>query len=85
MAESAPFRLYGRVGCHLCDDMVLSLTELGPGLSPDFRFIFIDVDRRPELAERYGPSVPVLVAPDGAELCEYFLNLSALQARLAGL
>ena len=78
MAESVSFRLYGRVGCHLCDDMVHSLVEL----APDLCFDFINVDLSPELAERYGLRVPVLAASDGAEICEYFLDLPALRAYL---
>ena len=62
--------------------MAHSLMELGPGLAPGFRFDFIDVDRSPELAQRYGLRVPVLAAPDGIEICEYFLDLPALRAYL---
>ena len=64
--------------------MAQDLTELGSDLSPDFRFEFIDVDRRREWAERYGARVPVLVAPDGAEVCAYCLDLAALRGYLQG-
>jgi len=43
----------------------------------------IDVDSDPALEARYGEYVPVLVDPDGLEICHYFLDLTALTDRLA--
>ena len=45
----------------------------------------VDVDSDPALAERYGRLVPVLTAPDGAELCHYRLDDAALRAARAAL
>lgn len=72
--------LYGRPGCHLCDDMRAGLQELQSELG--FRVIEIDVDRDPELARRYGHLVPLL-ALDGEEICHYFLDVQALRDRLS--
>jgi glutaredoxin-like protein DUF836 len=58
-----PLRLYGRVGCHLCEQMARTLAT--------FRVPFeeLDVDADAALAERYGARVPVLVDAAGRELC----------------
>ena len=47
--------LYTRVGCHLCDDAYELLQRYG--LAPQL----IDVDSDPQLVERYGCCVPVVV------------------------
>lgn len=56
-AERPPRRveLYTRVGCHLCDDAAALLARYG--LHADS----IDVDLQPELKQRYGDCVPVVV------------------------
>lgn len=72
--------LYGRPGCHLCDDMRAGLQELQSELA--FRVIELDIDRDPELARRYGSLVPVLEL-DGREVCHYFLDVQALRDRLS--
>ena len=77
--------VYERPGCHLCDDMVVSLAEWRAEL--DFEIERVDVDRSPELADRYGAKVPVLVL-GSVEICHYFLDLHALRrslgARMSG-
>ena len=44
----------------------------------------IDVDADPALEARYGARVPVLVRPDGSEICHHFLDQAALGKALAG-
>ena len=73
--------LYGRSYCHLCDDMVSALKKLQE--SHDFTFRVLDVDTDPGLEARYGELVPVLTDTMGSEICHYFLDIAALQARLA--
>jgi glutaredoxin len=53
------YQLLTREGCHLCDDMARLLDELMPrrGMSYDV----VDVDADPELRERWGETVPVLL------------------------
>ena len=46
-------------------------------------FVEVDVDAEAELEARYGELVPVLIAPDGSEICHYFLDDPAL-ARARG-
>lgn len=55
-ATTMPLILYQRDDCHLCD---LALLQLAQAAVPDFDSVFIDDD--PELEQRYGARVPVLV------------------------
>jgi glutaredoxin len=73
--------LYGRAYCHLCEDMRRALE----GLEDELQFTVqsVDVDSDPVLEARFGDLVPVLVGPDGNEICHYFLDLTALTDRLA--
>jgi glutaredoxin len=50
--------LYGREGCHLCEEMAAQLRALGVD------FEEIDVDSDPHLRLRYGRDVPVLLFED---------------------
>ena len=73
--------LYGRTYCHLCEDMLRALESLQDELQ--FSVETVDVDADSALESRYGELVPVLVGPDGREICHYFLDLTALKDRLA--
>lgn len=68
--------LYGRLGCHLCEDMQTDLLSLQEELG--FELQLIDVDSDPVLVEQYGTRVPVL-ASDKGEICYYFLDKQALR------
>jgi len=60
--------------------MIAELERLRDRLG--FQFEVLDVDRDPALEERWGDKVPVLL--DGEhEICHYFLDAAALEARLA--
>ena len=48
----------------------------------DFDIEVVDVDRHPKLEERWGDKVPVLLDGD-RELCHYYLDHEAVDARLA--
>ena len=50
--------MYGRGGCHLCEQMAAELRALGVA------FEEIDVDSDAELRLKYGRDVPVLVFMD---------------------
>ena len=71
--------VYERSGCHLCDDMVSTLSQWKTEL--DFEIERIDVDTSPDLAGRYGERVPVL-AYGSIEICQFFLDLDALRRAL---
>jgi thioredoxin reductase (NADPH) len=47
----------------------------------DFTIEVVDVDSDPALEEKWGDKVPVLLDGD-REICHYFLDLEALEARL---
>jgi len=52
--------VYTRVGCHLCDDAKALLERHGLTVET------VDIDRDPQLVERYGQCVPVVFV-DGRE------------------
>ena len=79
MAPAPLLTVYERTGCHLCDDMVATLSEWKEELG--FEIERVDVDRSPKLAARYGAKVPVL-AHGSFEICHFFLDLDALRRRL---
>ena len=58
--------MYGRHGCHLCDEMAAELRALG------IDFEKVDVDSDVELRVKYGRDVPVLVA--GNLVCKHRLD-----------
>jgi thioredoxin reductase (NADPH) len=71
--------LLGREYCHLCEEMLAALKRFQGRY--DFEIEVVDVDRHPALEEKWGDKVPVLL--DGErELCHYFLDHEAVDARL---
>lgn len=74
--------MYGREGCHLCEDMIASLRNLQKKIQ--FEFEVINIDNDENLIQLYGERVPVLFAvEEQKELCHYFLDLEAFNAYLA--
>ena len=72
--------LYGRPGCHLCDDAREALVRIA-GDHP-FRLVEVDIERDRDLLKRYLERIPV-VALDGEELSDHFVDEEALVRRLA--
>ncbi|MFN2643611.1 MAG: glutaredoxin family protein [Burkholderiales bacterium] len=72
MKVSGTLKLYGRAGCHLCEQMARALRTFG------VRFEEVMVDDDPLLAERYGLRVPVLTDAAGTELCHGRLDPALL-------
>jgi thioredoxin reductase (NADPH) len=65
--------------CHLCDDLIAGLRAMQA--RHDFDFEVVDVDRHPDLEEKWGDKVPVVL--DGhIEVCRYHLDVDAVDARL---
>ena len=60
--------------------MIAALQQLQGRFS--FEIEVIDVDSHPELEEKWGDKVPVLLDGD-RELCHYHLDVEAVDARLA--
>ena len=67
--------LYGRPDCHLCDDARLALERVG------HPFEEIDIESDDDLLRRYLERIPV-VALDGEELYDFFVDERDLQARV---
>jgi glutaredoxin len=71
--------LYGRPGCHLCDDARAILEQVRA--THPFRLEEIDIDTDDALFKRYLERIPV-VAVDGAERFELFVDAEALRRSL---
>jgi glutaredoxin len=71
--------LYGKPGCHLCEDARAALERVRAGRG--FELEEVDVSLDPALNRRYGERIPVL-ALDGEELFEYFVDEESLRERL---
>jgi len=71
--------LYGKPGCHLCDDARAVVSEALAGRDVDLEEVDVTLD--PALEHRYGERIPVLTV-DGEELFEYFVDARALADRL---
>ncbi|MDR5737873.1 MULTISPECIES: glutaredoxin family protein [unclassified Caballeronia] len=80
--HGAPFVLYGRAWCHLCEEMRAELEPIAARFGVAIEWI--DIDEDPQLEARYNERVPVLML-DGVELCHYRLDgdavLTVLQKR----
>ena len=70
-----PITLYGRPGCHLCDEARETLERL------HIPYIEVDIESDEDLLRRYLERIPVGVL-DGAEVFEFFVDEDALRARL---
>lgn len=67
--------LYGRPGCHLCDDARDVLLRIGRP------FEEVDIESDDDLLRRYLERIPV-VALDGEELFDFFVDEDLLRAQL---
>ena len=71
--------LYGRPGCHLCDDARAALEHVRA--TRPFALEEVDIDADDDLFKRYLERIPV-VALDGAELFDHFVDEQELAAKL---
>jgi glutaredoxin len=71
--------LYGKPGCHLCDDARAALEQVRVERPFDLREVDVSLD--PALHRRYGERIPV-VEVEGEELFEYHVDPAALRERL---
>jgi glutaredoxin len=71
--------IYAKPGCHLCDDARAAIENLRA--ERDFELEEVDVTLDPVLYARYGERIPV-VALEGDELFDYFVDTDALRDRL---
>ena len=75
----ATIDLYGRPGCHLCDDARAQLAALQPELG--FALNEIDIEADDDLHRRYVERIPVVVL-DGEHLFDFFVDEAVLRDRL---
>jgi Glutaredoxin-like domain (DUF836) len=71
--------LYGKPGCHLCEGALSDVRGVVAGRNVEL--VQVDVTLDPVLERRYGERIPVL-ALDGEELFEYFVDGDVLRERL---
>ena len=72
--------LYSRPGCHLCDDARAALERVRARAPFTLREVNIETDD--SLHSRYLERIPV-VAVDGRELSDFFVDEEALRAALS--
>jgi glutaredoxin len=72
-------RLYGRAGCHLCDDARAALLRLRA--ERPFVLEEIDIETDDALLRRYLERIPVICV-DGEEMSHFFVDEKALLRRL---
>lgn len=73
--------LYGKLDCHLCDDARAALHRVRR--TTPFHLVEHDITTDDDLHRRYLERIPV-VALDGEELFDYFVDEAALAERLQG-
>ena len=76
---AAVVTLYGRPGCHLCDEARATLERIRR--EEPFELVERDIEADDDLLRRYLERIPV-IAVDGRELSDYFVDEPALKAAL---
>jgi glutaredoxin len=72
--------VYGRDGCHLCEDALAVVRRVAVDLAVEVRTVDIEAD--PALLRAYMERIPV-IAVDGAEVYDFYVDEGDLRARLA--
>jgi glutaredoxin len=72
--------VYGRDGCHLCEDALAVVRRVAADLAVEVRTVDIEAD--PALLRAYMERIPV-IAVDGAEVYDFYVDEGDLRARLA--
>ena len=73
--------MYSRKGCHLCDVVKETLTEVQG--EAEFRWREVDIDDDAELRQRYNDEVPVVFI-DGRKAFKYRMDGREFLRSLAG-
>jgi len=71
--------VYSRPGCHLCEDAIVVLRRLQAEFA--FELCERDISTDESLQRAYFERIPV-IALDGEELCEYFVEEKLVRERL---
>jgi len=72
--------LYGKPGCHLCDDARVVLEDVRTELP--FTLVERDIEQDDRLLRMYLERIPVITL-DGEELFDFFVDEAELRRRLA--
>jgi len=80
-AEQARITLIGRTGCHLCDEAKAVVLKVDAELQVGVLQLAVDDD--PELNERYGEMVPVVLI-DGRQHDYWRISEARLRQALTG-
>jgi glutaredoxin len=80
VSAAAQVTLYGRPGCHLCDDALAVLERIRADAPFDLRTVNIEDDDA--LLRAYLERIPV-VSVDGDEVYDYYVDEADLRSRLA--
>jgi glutaredoxin len=72
-------KLYGKPGCHLCEDALAAVERVRA--ERPFELEEIDVSLDPVLHRRYGERIPVLEL-GGEELCQFVVDEAVLREAL---
>jgi glutaredoxin len=75
----ATITLYGKPGCHLCEEARAVVEQAR--IEQPFKLVEVDVSLDPRLHALYGERIPVLEL-DGHELFEYVVDPYVLRERL---
>ncbi|MFI6293770.1 glutaredoxin family protein [Nonomuraea sp. NPDC050790] len=73
--------LYGRQGCHLCDDARAVIAKVAAELG--VKWTEVDIDGSPELREKYNDMIPVTLV-DGVQHDFWRVSEERLRAALGG-
>lgn len=73
--------VYSRKGCHLCDVVKETLTQVQE--EADFQWREVDIDADPELRQQYNDYVPVVFI-DGRKAFKYHMDRSQFLRALTG-
>jgi glutaredoxin len=73
--------VYSRKGCHLCDVVKQTLTQVEG--EAEFRWREVDIDAEPELRQKYNEEVPVVFI-DGRKAFKYHMDERQFLRALAG-
>jgi glutaredoxin len=80
VSGAATVTIYGRPGCHLCDDARAALERLRADVP--FALHAVNIEEDDALLRAYLERIPV-IALDGVEVYDYVVDEADLRARLA--
>jgi glutaredoxin len=81
MTGSARVRLYGKPGCHLCEDALEIIARVCADVGTSYDEVDITTD--PDLQHRYGEQIPVTFV-DGTQHDFWRVDEQRLRAALLG-